>query len=106
MKSKKEQVKQLLYERKNFWKEASADEIKNAFDFAVPYKDFLNKCKTERETVQWTEELLKANKFKSLPTSKQSKRVYSVFRNKTIAMAVLGSEPSTAIAMVLLRNTE
>ena len=96
MKSKKEQVKQLLYERKNFWKEASADEIKNAFDFAVPYKDFLNKCKTERETVQWTEELLKANKFKSLPTSKQSKRVYSVFRNKTIAMAVLGSEPLSA----------
>lgn len=60
MKAKKEQAKQLLYERKNFWKEASTEEVKRAFDFAVPYKDFLNKCKTERETVQWTEELLKA----------------------------------------------
>ena len=86
----------MLYERKNFWKEASTEEVKRAFDFAVPYKDFLNKCKTERETVQWTEELLKASKFKSLPASKQSKRVYSVFRNKTIAMAVLGSEPLSA----------
>jgi aspartyl aminopeptidase len=96
MQAKKEQVNQLLYERKNFWKEASAEEIKKAFDFAVPYKDFLNQCKTERETVIWTEELLKANKFKALPAAKQNKKVYSVFRNKTIAMAVLGSEPVSA----------
>lgn len=94
MKAKKETTKNaLIYERKNFWKEAPAAQIKAALAFAGPYKDFLNKAKTERETVLWTEALLKAHKFQPISAAKAGKRVYSIFRGKTIAMAVIGSEP-------------
>ncbi len=102
MKEKKHEKKSvLIYERKNFWKEASAAQIKQAMAFAPPYKDFLNKAKTERETVIWTEALLKANKFEPITAAKAGKRVYSTFRGKTIAMAVIGSEPiSNGVNMV------
>ncbi len=94
MKEKKNDKKNALqYERKSFWKEAPAAQIKQAMAFATPYKDFLNKAKTEREAVVWTEALLKANKFEPITAAKAGKRVYSIFRGKTIAMAVIGSEP-------------
>lgn len=92
MKEKKEK-NPLLYERKNFWQEAPAAEIKRAMAFAGPYKDFLNQARTERESVIWTEAQLKAHKFQPLAAAKAGKRVYSIFRGKTIAMAVIGSEP-------------
>lgn len=102
MKEKKTAKKQVLsYERQNFWKEAPAAEIKKANDFAVPYKDFLNECKTERESVVWTQELLKAHKFQPLGKTKSGKKVYSIFRGKTMAMAVIGSKPvSEGVNMV------
>lgn len=83
----------LTYERKNFWKEAPKAEQKAALDYAVAYKEFLNKAKTERETVQWVEALLKKHKFEDLGGKKGSSKVYSIFRNKTMAIAILGSEP-------------
>ena len=83
----------LAYERKNFWKHAPAAEQKAAMDYAVPYKKFLNECKTERETAIWTENLLKKHKFVSVDGKKGSNKVYRVFRGKTLAIAVLGSEP-------------
>jgi len=82
----------LTYERKNFWKEATAEERKAAFAYAEPYKAFLNQAKTERETIAYTENLLKKHKFTPLG-KKGSKQVYSIFRGKTIAMAIIGSEP-------------
>ncbi len=91
--TKQDKTNPLLYERKNFWKDAPAPEVKKAMAFAIPYRDFLNKAKTERETVVWTEALLKSNKFQPLPASQAGKRVYSIFRGKTMAMAVIGSEP-------------
>ncbi|MBW6514829.1 MAG: aminopeptidase [Candidatus Syntrophosphaera sp.] len=102
MKTKKEEKQTgLLYERKNFWKDAPASQIKQALAFSGPYRDFLNQAKTEREAVAYTEALLKEHKFRALPAAKGSKRVYSIFRGKTIAMAVLGSEPlSKGINMV------
>ncbi|NLW18734.1 MAG: aminopeptidase [Candidatus Cloacimonetes bacterium] len=102
MKEKKTAKKQVLsYERQNFWKEAPAAEIKKANDFAGPYKDFLNECKTERESVVWTQELLKAHKFQPLGKTKSGKKVYSIFRGKTMAMAVIGSKPvSEGVNMV------
>ncbi|MDD2596946.1 MAG: aminopeptidase, partial [Candidatus Cloacimonetes bacterium] len=85
--------KALSYDRKNFWKEAPAAEQKAAMDYAIPYKKFLDECKTERETAIWMEKLLKKHKFVSVDSKKGSKRVYRVFRGKTMAVAILGSEP-------------
>ena len=82
----------LHYERKNFWKEAPEDQQKAAFAFAEGYKTYLNEAKTVRETITVTEAMLKHNKF-SLVGKKGSNKVYTIFRNKTIAMAIIGSEP-------------
>ena len=89
----KKQDKKLFYQRKNFWKEATPSTINKAFAFAEPYMDFLNQAKTVREAVAYTEALLKEHKFQSIGGKKGSRRLYQIFRGKTIAMAVLGSEP-------------
>lgn len=93
MKKKNTGKSGLLYERKNFWKEAGAEDRKAAFDYAENYKDFLNRAKTVRQTIAYTENLLKKHKFLVLPAKKAHNKVYRVFRNKTIAIAVIGSEP-------------
>ncbi|MFO8144294.1 MAG: aminopeptidase [Candidatus Syntrophosphaera sp.] len=93
MKAKEEKKKELLYERKNFWKDAGQEEIKKAMAFAKPYKDLLNEAKTERESVKIFEKMLRNNNFHSLPCGRGNKRVYSIFRNKTIAIAVIGKLP-------------
>lgn len=92
MKNTKTQKEALSYERKNFWKEASLDEQNKAMAYAEPYIQFLNKAKTERETIACILELLQKSKFTPL-SKKGSNKVYSVFRNKTMAIAYLGTEP-------------
>jgi aspartyl aminopeptidase len=93
MNKKKEKKNPLLYERRNFFKDAGPNVVKQAFAFAEHYKDFLNEAKTVRETVAYTETLLAKLKFQPLPAKKGQSRVYSIFRNKTMAFAVLGTEP-------------
>ncbi|NLK50673.1 MAG: aminopeptidase [Candidatus Cloacimonetes bacterium] len=83
----------LLYERKNFFKDASQAEQDAAFSYAEPYKEFLDQAKTVRETVAYVENLLKKHKFQALGAKNAKKRVYSIFRGKTMAFAVIGSKP-------------
>lgn len=83
----------LSYEKKNFWAHAPQEEQQAAMDYAVGFKAFLDACKTERETVIWAEELLKKHKFVSINGAKGKNAVYKIFRGKTMAMAILGSEP-------------
>ena len=89
---KKTKQEKLAYEPRYFWKEATFEEQKKAMAYAIPYIEFLNKAKTERETIAYTLDILKNNKFSPIG-KKGSRKVYSVFRNKTMAMAVIGSEP-------------
>lgn len=93
MKKKEASKNILLYERKNFFKSASKAEQDAAFQYALGYKEFLNQAKTVRETVAWAENLLKIHKFQELGSKNAKKRVYSIFRGKTMAIAILGSEP-------------
>lgn len=91
-KETKKEKTTLLYERKNFWKTADKATQKQAFAFAEGYKDFLNKAKTEREAVYYTLEVLKANQFKPFDGKTGHKKVYQVFRNKTMAFAIIGKD--------------
>lgn len=91
----------LLYERKNFWNTTDKAMQKKAFAYADGYKDFLNKAKTERETIRYTLEVLKSKQFKEIDGKKGHKKVYQVFRNKTMAFAIIGKEPvSKGVNMV------
>ncbi len=92
MKQKKDK-NELKYERKNFWKEASKSDQKAAMDYSVAYKQFLNEAKTEREATKWMENMLKKHKFTDIYGKKGNNKVYGIFRGKTMAIAVLGSEP-------------
>jgi aspartyl aminopeptidase len=89
----KKEKKVLTYNRKNFWKEADKKDIKAAHEFSKDYIDFLNQCKNVRETVAYTEAALKASGFKEVLANKTSKKVYSIFRNKTLAFAIIGKKP-------------
>jgi len=89
----KKEKKLITYSRKNFWKEADKNDIKSAHAFSKKYIEYLNQCKNVRETVAYTEAALKAKGFKEVLTNKSEKKVYSIFRRKTMAFAIIGNKP-------------
>jgi aspartyl aminopeptidase len=100
-KSKTPAKSPLLYERNNFWKDADKKLQDAAMAFAEGYKDFLNKAKTEREAIYYAVDVMKKKQFKPLDGKKGLKKVYQVFRNKTMAVAIIGKEPvSKGVRMV------
>ena len=52
------------YERKNIYKEADENTLKTIFDYSEGYKRFLDNGKTERETVEYTVEMLEKAGYK------------------------------------------
>jgi len=90
----------LFHEFKNGWEKASQEEKNQIFDFSEGYKDFLNKCKTERECAAYVETVLKKNGFEDIEkilnegkVLKPGMKVYLVNKKKSIAAAVIGREP-------------
>ena len=64
MKKTDELKKKLTYKRKNFWNEATVKEQKTALDFSEGYKNFLDECKTERESIEfYVKELEKCTNY-------------------------------------------
>ncbi|OQY39711.1 MAG: aminopeptidase [Candidatus Cloacimonetes bacterium 4572_65] len=89
----KEVKKNLAFSPKNFWKEASKEEVAAAQEFSTDYIQFLNECKNVRETINYTErELVKAG-YDEILNVDGAKKVYSIFRGKTMAFAVIGNRP-------------
>ena len=52
------------YERKNIYKSADEKTLKAIFDYSEGYKRFLDNGKTERETVEYTVEMLEKAGYK------------------------------------------
>ena len=48
----KEMLEKLSYTKKNVFEEASSEKIKQIFDYAEGYKNYLDNSKTEREAVE------------------------------------------------------
>ena len=83
----------MKYELKNGWTTDIDKEI--IFKFSEGYKDFLNTCKTERESVKETIRLAEECGFKpleSFETLKEGDKVYAVNKLKCVLLAVIGSE--------------
>jgi aspartyl aminopeptidase len=73
----------------------SEDEIAKADEFCEPYKDFLNKSRTEREAVSEAVSMAEENGFKKYNPDRAynpGDRVYIVNRNKAVGFAVIGKE--------------
>ncbi|MDE6583622.1 MAG: aminopeptidase, partial [Clostridia bacterium] len=84
---------------KNKWSLCTENDKKTIFKFCEGYKEFLSNNKTERECLTTTVALAEKNGFKNLETLVKNKtklkagdRVYSINKDKTIAMFVIGTE--------------
>ena len=84
----------MKYELKNGWTTEIDKDV--VFKFAEGYKDFLNVCKTERESIKEAVRLLEDCGFKELDsfsTLKEGDKVYKVNKGKSLFSAVIGSAP-------------
>lgn len=82
---------ELEHKTESCWKIYSSDDHKQAMDIlADDYLDFLTKCKTERETIDYVEEAVKKAGFDE---NFSSSSCFRSFRNKTIFIARKGKRP-------------
>lgn len=82
------------YQRKNVWDNTDSEYQKKINDFAENYKLFINRCKTEREVVQYTLEQIKGLGFQSIEESalQPGSRVFMINNQKSIALAIIGKK--------------
>ena len=59
----KEMLDKLVYNKKSVYEEASSEKIKDIYNYAREYMNYLDNSKTEREAVDFTAEILKKNGF-------------------------------------------
>ena len=86
--------------RKSAWEKYDADSLQLIHRFAVEYRAFIDKGKTERECVAIAVEQAKAAGFTDLEAAVREgrklapgDRVYRSWMNKSIVLFVVGSEP-------------
>jgi len=87
---------ELIYKSKNFWEEKNENDIKEAFKLADDYKDFLTKCKTEREVVNYFIEKAVKLGFKDLNDEKiklnKGDGFYFNILNKALILGKIGKD--------------
>ena len=91
----KELEKKLFRPKKNGWENLNEEERKNIFEFSNKYIDFINKAKTERESVKEIEKILKENNFQNILEKENLKakdKIYYINREKNIYAAIIGEE--------------
>ena len=87
--------KYLFNEKKCGWDIATESQKQDITKFADEYIHFLNKCKTEREAVEFTKEILEKNGFINLKEKVvllPGDKVYYINRDKAMYIAVIGEK--------------
>ena len=87
---------ELCYQPKNTFRVLGEDELKQADEYCVAYKTFLDNAKTEREAVSEAVKLAEANGFVPFDPAKPLKagdKVYVDNRGKALLLAVIGTRP-------------
>ena len=91
-----EELKEKLFQsKKSGWEGLSNERRKEIFDFCEGYVMFLNKGKTEREVVNYYREKIEQQGFRHISTVQvlsPGDKVYSINRNKSIYLAIIGTE--------------
>ena len=98
MSEKEKSAGQLLKEKlfrspKNAGSTLSEEELKAAFDYCEPYKEFISTCKTEREFIDWVIPVLEKEGFVPFEPGKKyvaGDKVYVNNRNKAFMFAKIG----------------
>ena len=86
---------QLLLSPKNGFKSLTAQQRSEMEDYCKRYVAFMDECKTEREATAWAVKIAEENGFKALVPGMELKPGYKVYKNnrdKSIMLAVIGSE--------------
>ena len=96
-KPKKSKLSEKLnLKQKNGWDKLSKAKEKMIYSFCDDYKQFLDTAKTEREAVEEIISMASKLGFKPIDKVKTvnlGTKLYSLNRNKSIALAIIGSEP-------------
>lgn len=85
--------KELSYKSTSVWKDMGAREMKKCYSFCKGYMDFLSLCKTERECVDWAEQVALKQGFRPLAemaSVSAGDRVYVKNRGKNIIFFRIG----------------
>lgn len=94
--TKGEELKKELFNVKiNGWEGVTEEEKEIIFKFSDEYMYFLNKCKTEREVIAFTTEILEKNNFRNIENIEKLEkgdRVYYINRGKSMYIAIIGEE--------------
>ncbi|MBD7909936.1 MULTISPECIES: aminopeptidase [Clostridium] len=84
-------------EEKNVWEKYDEKGVKKVFDFSDGYKEFISKCKTERECVKETIKIAEANGFRNIEDVikngeklKVYDKIYANNKDKSIALFIIG----------------
>ncbi|OOM81658.1 putative M18 family aminopeptidase 1 [Clostridium puniceum] len=85
---------------KNAWNKYSSKEVEEIFEFCEGYKNFMSKCKTERECVSEVIKLAIAEGYKDIEDFIKEKKklqpgdkVFANNKGKTIALFIIGNDP-------------
>ena len=82
------------------WEKYDEEMLEKVFSFSEGYKNFMSRCKTERECVKETIQIVEAEGYKELNAIiknnqklKPGDKVYSVNMEKAIALFIIGERP-------------
>lgn len=102
MEKENELQKKLIKKWENGWEMINKEQKDQVFQFSEGYKNFLEQGKTERESVKEIIRLAEKNGFIPLKEAikqqvkvKPGQRLYSVYKNKTVVLFILGKEDLT-----------
>lgn len=92
--------KDLVKKYEYAWDKYSKEDLENVFALSERYKNFMSKCKTERECVKELINLAEQKGYKNLEdilknneNLKAGDKVYANNKDKTLALFIIGSEP-------------
>lgn len=95
-----EKLKEFLFnEKKCCWDTVNDEQKQEINKFGDEYIYYLNSCKTEREAVAFSEEILNKNNFVNLKDKVAlvpGDKVYYINRDKAIYIAIIGEKPLEA----------
>ena len=93
-------LQDFLFDKKKCgWDKVSDTQKEDIYKFSDEYIHYLNKCKTEREAVDFSKEILIKNGFIDLKDKvvlMPGDKVYYINREKTIYAAIIGEKPLEA----------
>lgn len=91
-----EELKDKLFKKRvNGWFKISDELKKEIFEYSERYMEFLNNSKTEREIVQSSVEIAKANGYKDINEVENlsvGDKVYYINKEKSMYLAVIGED--------------